>query len=1016
MKRKSKIFFAIIALILTIYAQNANAEISVTPGSGGTGSHGGCTECSYVYDSSWFGVRLSLYKYDDNKNLTFIDSKDLVNSIPHKVINTTEKQYGRYSYTKLKKTLDFGKCEIGKTCELDIELISKYKFPDITGKSGWGIDLAKKIQKYFGATDDVTIAKIKEMYGVTVSLSELPKYYLVAEPTIFYYNRPYNFYTYATGYEYMRVLDKLNDYDGSYAYNLWVAQGNATIRGYLFNGMYNAANTSKFYAPDIYTDGRYDRFNFLSHNNNTSLIKTKSSVIPEGSQNEIKKGYTRVNYEYGAMIFWIGESGCTTKTCGAPCKTECAGLSGDALLKCGEKYCSTAEGVTNSTTKAKCLKDDCGYKYTPLSCSGATDKKAKKTVCDSNTDASKTTCFIIPESNYQYKEECTVTSNIAYPALPKDVHPGEGFEYKVLFGGNKKCTLTFDTETWKFQYASAWSDAERKAYVDATTAFFNKKVAETDTYRYDSKTATIEVQIDEKKNGNDIGQTQKLIYEDKYENGDLKIRVSKEANVTYSFHNNSKTAIYDVSTFKTESTNAVFYTLPNVCVSSKDNETVYKKTTCGNDKGPYNKYFTNKYSDIGTNDTKTTVTHAASGMEDANIAENECEYKVSKKKLSCYITIEPGSVCNKVLVNNVDINFKLNYMYDGREPKIYLNINEKGYEKNINKFNNKNTHTIPKNSVTTTKKVKVYGTVSDGIDYATCYTELTIQPSNYRCEWIKTENGENITLKLKEISDSNAVYKIKFSSSNNWLKQKSLTFSKDSDVTINGRIETSTGVVYTCEFTNKCSKQCTSTCKNNKQCAKNHCEKYWQVDIDNYSDFESCYDSCTKTSCQKEFEGDKCKNIDAIRKYCKDNYNKPNNYYESVATCINDCACGGEPGENDYYYRTIENDNPFPQRDANANWLGFEGYITNDVDDKTSSTIGLPEYEIVLDEGRMQKIIENSNSYNAKNGNDVYNDYIWKDDKPKNGSAYKSKFIHNDDISTGGFKSYFTYIAGQKTS
>ena len=1009
MKRKSRIFFAIVAIALVLYTKNVNAAISVTPGSGGTGNHGGCSDCSYVYDSSWFGVRLSLYKYDDAKKLEFINSVDLVNTIVASKANTTKQKYGRYSYTKLGNELDFG------YYDTNVKLLSTYGFSNITGDTGWGIKLAGEIQKYFGETDDVTREKIKTMFGKNVSLSDLPKYYLVAEPTIYYYNRPSNFYTYATGYEYMRVLDTLNGYKGSYKWNLWQAQGNATIRGYLFNGMYNATDSSKKYAPEVYTDGRYDRFNFLSHDSNTSLIKTKSSIIPENGQDVIKTGYTRINYEYGAMIFWIGESGCTTTTCGATCKTECAGKSGDELLRCAEKYCSTADGVTNSTKKGQCIIDDCGYTYTPLSCGSYTDKTPNKTVCDSKTSSSKTVCNIKTIGKVRYREVCKVNSTVSYPDLPKDLKPGEGFEYKVLFSGNKECTLQMDTASWKFNYAAAWSNSERTDYVDSITSFNEMEVDKKNEYKYDSKTANIEIEIEEQKNGKDIGAKETLIYEDKYENGDLKIRLKPGKDSVYSYHNDSKTTEYDVIIHKTESTNSVYYKLPNVCVSAKDNETVYKKTTCGTDKGPYNKYFTNRYSDKRTNDTKTIVNHDASGMIGV---ENDCEYKVTKKKLSCYITIEPGSVCSKVMVNNVDIKFKLNYIYDGSEPKIYFNLGEDGYKTNYLNFNEKTQHVIPKNSITTSKTVKVFGTVSDGIDYANCYSEVIIQPSSHRCEWIKTESGGQITLRLKEISDSNATYKIKFSSSSNWLQQKSLTFEADKNVTVNGRIEATNGKVYTCEYTNKCSKQCTKECDNNKQCAKNFCEQYWHVDIDNYSDYDDCYDACTMTSCRKIYAGNKCYDINGIRNYCKNNYDKDGNKYETVATCINDCTCSvPPPNGKDYYYRTIENDNPFPQREANANWLGFEEYITNDSEDKTpSNSVGNPEYEIVLDEARMKKIVENSEEYNLKDGNDAYNDYIWKDDKPLVGSPYKSKFVHNDDVSSGGFKSYFTFIEGIKTS
>lgn len=1013
MKRGSKIFIAILALLLALYTQNVNAEISVTPGSGGVGGHGGCDDCSYVYSSSWYGVRLSLYKYDEKK-LEFKSSVDLVNYIVASKANTTKQKYGRYSYTKLGEELDFGYYDTG------VKLLSSYGFSNISGNSGWGIKLAGEIQKYFGETNDVTRAKIQSMFGVNVSLSELPKYYLVAEPTIYYYNRPFNFYTYATGYEYMRVMSTLNGYQNvknsnKYGYNLWVAQGNATIRGYLFNGMYNATNSSKKFAPETYSDGRYDRFNFLSHDSNTSLIKTKSSIIPEDHQSEIESGYKRSNYEYGAMIFWIGESGCTTTTCGATCKTECAGLSGDDLLKCGEKYCSTAEDVKNSTSKAKCIKDDCGYTYTPLSCGTPTKTNGTNTTCGDETKANKKECSIINKTYYSYKVECTTKSNVKFPSiLPKTIQAGEGFEYRVRLSGNKYCTFTFDTAKWKFEYAAAYSNSDRTNYLNAITNFNALILTSNEEYKYDSKTAEVSIDINEKKQNQNSKVTKNLIAEEKYYQGDDSIRVSSRGMNVYSYHNNQKIE-KTVKKYTTNSSNGVYYQLPSVCVSSKDHVTVKEGTTCGDDNGPYNKYFTNIYADNGQNDTKASVKHEAAGMD----VKNDCNYTITQSEsgdLECYIDLTPDNVCSEAVIDNTkDIVFKLYAVYKDKTKIIQYNLDTTGYKEKNQIFNNKDTYKIQKNTITTTKTVKVYGTVSDGTYVANCEKEVIITPQ--KCQWTITKDPSTgvTTATLKEISDTSAKYYTKLSTSEDWLENKSISIKKNVKAIVNGKIKTSTAE-YTCEFNTDCDDNQDKKCKRDylpaqKAEIREHCAKYWNIDLDNYTSFDDCYISCTQSnSCDKNVD---CTNITKVRNECKMNYSAYG--YETEETCVNDCSC--TTGGIDYYYRTIENNNPFPQRDANANWLGFEKYITNDVDDSTSSTSsGNPEYEIVLDEGRIKKIQKHNKEYNKVSGNDAYNDYVWEDDEPMPGSPYKSKFIHNDDTSDGGFRSYFTYIEGSKVS
>ena len=242
MKRKSKIFFAILLLICFGISRNVNAAVHVTPGGGSAPPGSGCPDCSWTYASNGLGVRLSLYKYD-GKNLKFIDSVDLVNqpsSYPNKV-NTTKQKYGRYSYTKLGKTIDFAKYDV------NAKDINSFGFSTIDEGTNWATLLATEVQRYYGDSEEETIAAAQKMFGETISTNDLSQYYIVAEPTAFIYSKVGKFYTYATGYEYMVVLDDIDVYTGSYAWDLWESQGKVTFLGYMFNGMYNQKNSSKKY-------------------------------------------------------------------------------------------------------------------------------------------------------------------------------------------------------------------------------------------------------------------------------------------------------------------------------------------------------------------------------------------------------------------------------------------------------------------------------------------------------------------------------------------------------------------------------------------------------------------------------------------------------------------------------------------------------------------------------------------------------------------------------------------------
>jgi hypothetical protein len=303
----------------------------------------------------------------------------------------------------------------------------------------------------------------------------------------------------------------------------------------------------------------------------------------------------------------------------------------------------------------------------------------------------------------------------------------------------------------------------------------------------------------------------------------------------------------------------------------------------------------------------------------------------------------------------------------------------------------------------------IYGTVTDGTNYAYCKKEVTITPN--ACSFTKIENSNNTTtVILNSINNPNAEYYIKDSTSNKWMYMNAKTISNNTKITIWGMVKVGNNRNYcVINFPDDKPNTCTDLYKPTEYSKiKNYCENNWQKDGKGYSSYNDCYTDCTNgtNTCKSLYA---CSDIKAIRQYCKVNYQVDG--YKNAGNCINDCSCGSNGLK--YYYRTISLNNPFPDREAHYNWIGYEEYITNDIEDNTPSTnSGGPEYEIVLDSKRINAIKKHTKKYISE-GNDAYGDFIRA--SKKDTGKYKSKFIHVDDIEEGGFSTYFTYIEGSKT-
>ena len=164
-----------------------------------------------------------------------------------------------------------------------------------------------------------------------------------------------------------------------------------------------------------------------------------------------------------------------------------------------------------------------------------------------------------------------------------------------------------------------------------------------------------------------------------------------------------------------------------------------------------------------------------------------------------------------------------------------------------------------------------------------------------------------------------------------------------------------------------------------------YCKSNWHTDKDNYISEKACYNACSGLdSCKVKYA---CDNKTGIQQYCSSKYNKVTeaNYYRS---CINDCSCSG----GDAVYRPISLINPFPNRQAGANWQGYEENIGD------GSETDKAEYVIELSASDIEDINAQTENYNTSTKN-AYIDYVRASGSDESGE-YKSKFIHetNKDL------------------
>lgn len=236
-----------------------------------------------------------------------------------------------------------------------------------------------------------------------------------------------------------------------------------------------------------------------------------------------------------------------------------------------------------------------------------------------------------------------------------------------------------------------------------------------------------------------------------------------------------------------------------------------------------------------------------------------------------------------------------------------------------------------------------------------------------------------------------------------------------------GAIAIDNSIVATCKYQRGNPSDEENTCTRLYKAAeydkiRDYCRTNWISDTANYGSERECFDSCSSgnNSC-KHNPNFSSSDEKAVINYCKIESNYLKDGYNSVASCVNDCLSAKKDNDClgitcDYIYRPISLRDPFPNnRRPGYNWFGKEIYITDDLLNPILDSTAQPEYVVELNQDRINEIKKNTKEYNSIKNKNAYIDYVRVNEYNLNGK-YESMFIHSNDTSVGGFRSYFTVV------
>ncbi len=834
-------------------------------------------------------------------------------------------------------------------------------------------------------------------------------------------------------------------------------------------------------------------------------------------------------------------------SCKNTCESYISDKSSDEYLKCAENYCD-AEVDFNLKGNARLRKKgciiSCGYTYGKSPTDGSSNGLDRESInsCSNSspyngiekanvivkttsqcsidnltgddlykTSAIITTCIgdqvtdfdgddtndTIFDHRTYINVACKETSGFGFTDLTnKRLVAGEGIDYYAKLNGEKECTVYFNLEQWKFDYATISSkdpdrrkrllyiydvynnalndsyDRTKSPYYDPDFLDQNAGEVEWTIYEYDKSKVTVLSRVREIVN-NVVKMSSEYNLVENSEDDSVNATIVGKESITQIYNMNIQ--YMPVNRYMQTSNKKVYYTFDKYCISNDGKATIYKSPengVCyisnGEEVIGRNVYYTDlnatRNEDFSDNIKKQGLGHAI--FTDVNIGKEvkeentyyedgeSCEYKIDDASLGCSIIIaaEDGTEMhgNSIYVNGgVTATIKINEKLGADDEVQSFGIttgtipNANGNKTiSVNISDQKNgvesidiTGVVEsRNGRTTTCKRKIY--IIDPSDYCGVSCSVEKDANDMLLYEIRSTGRQtpkqyltalstnmNFVVVLPTIGDNRYLVRLNKETGNNVDGKGNVIYD---DTIVYGKVEGT--MVNSGE---KCYNVCWSDVPELPNCIenttpadtgeiKNHCIKYWDSDINDYTSVDDCITQCSNARMCTENRRD----IKEVTDTCTNNYVEWG--FSSASNCVNYCYYCPECS-NDYIYRPVNNYNPFPySSDSNtlgfnyptgeriipSNWVGKTEYIKQD-DKDSSSVTGInsnqkQEYVIELTPAVIKQIRQDTENYNnASAGNDAYLDYVYMDgvDTTK---RYYSKFINET------FRSNFTVINGEQ--
>lgn len=828
---------------------------------------------------------------------------------------------------------------------------------------------------------------------------------------------------------------------------------------------------------------------FIGPNLNTAITGTTNNnkyYLYNGTQ--AFNSTSAQNNAVGVSYWWLSDL--------TSCKHECPN-SND--LSCIENYCDNVVGyderANTQKLKASCMLNFCGYSYTRVNCSNSNpyagmqssdlndaetstcsnlnsglgntiDNGKTRVTCESDRYDANPLNEIFDQKTY-INVACKEKTSIGFKDISRDkIVAGSGIEYYVTQIGNKECTVFWDTETFKFAYASYHSQDEIRrsdgSIVSTRTQLLNML-----NYFNSAQTRSINSAIgidlsgedysltwnDIKYNKNltDVSKVTEIVNNTKTESSNqILVKTYDEESSKLDVVGTQTTTTYEKLTGRNININKYLnnsdakntYTFDKYCISSDGKATVTKADSSGicytlktgEDVYGRNVYYTNINATPNSKITNPALEHAVTTTvsdSTGTMYTDYCPYN-TEEELKCIIDITPGSGTemhgNSIYVGSVNAEL-LVIDKQGNNDEVSTTSIVGGGSSDAREI--KVDIQDPRNG---NEKINIVGTVTTKNGKSiTCSKSIhIINPSPY-C---------GVSCDVVSVNTSNDLYRIvstgiqtpksyQSATSNNFVFVKAVPDVRDSKYYVrNSRTNPSRYVYGKVEgnMTNNgttCYNICWNGESTDNNCPmmykpaditgiKNYCIDNWNKDINDYESVEECQIRCRNGACPVNV-----RDLSVVRSHCT-NYAELG--YSSESACVNYCYYN--PNSTDeYVYRPVNNNYPFPDGTRTtqgkidnlligSNWIDKEQYITDDNDDLTSVT-GVyanqtPEYVIDLDKEAIKNIRSYVTNYNeSKEGANAYLDYVYASNTDKNGKYY-SAFINSN-----GINQYFKMIDGK---